>query len=717
MNLRKLLTVMSLAVAALCAGANPASAGVYVVHACFENGQADGWVSAGGVVDCPAGEGEGLGLGVTSPYATAYQSGRVTFSAPPGASIARMDGDVDIRQANGWHAGVYDFANSRWLFCGPTNNCDEGGFFRAFGFDNFRSPEIGPFLICGQATCAGEGKVLMRRIRMFIEDFTPPEVGIGVPAGWTRGEVAINVDANDNVGIRTAQLSVGGQQRRTEPRACSEFRLVQCPNGRSTFPFNTAQLADGEHVISVDATDSAGNIGTKAAKVLVDNTAPGQLEGISIEGGEGWRASNSFDLRLIPAKVPAGAPNEALLFELCPGTKASGEPGCQRGQRRLADLGGTDEPGQLLVKDVRVPAAGSWSGRFWLCDAAGNQNIETARSLALRFDDRAPDLAFRTLNPSDPTLLRVQASDEHSGVQAGTIEMQRRGEAIWRALDTSLDSSGFSASLDDENLPDGGYLVRARAVDGAGNERSTSAFEDGRTAELALPVRIKTRLVAGRAQRVKIARRPKGSKRRYRTRLRSRTTSTYGRSVRLSGRLTTPGANPVAKTELQVLESVAIPGSALRRIGSVVTSRTGRFSFRVAAGPSRIVRFRYVGTPTVRAATAAVELRVRAASSFSVSRPRVVNGESVTFRGRLSGGYLPPQGKLVALQALSRGRWRPFATTRADARSGRWTYTYRFDGTRGTVRYRFRVRVLREATYPFATGTSRQRRVVVRGVR
>ena len=95
---------------------------------------------------------------------------------------------------------------------------------------------------------------------------------------------------------------------------------------------------------------------------------------------------------------------------------------------------------------------------------------------------------------------------------------------------------------------------------------------------------------------------------------------------------------------------------------------------------------------------------------------QVVNGEEVTFRGRLRGRPLPTSGKLIEVQARARGRWLTFATTRADARTGRWSRPYRFSATRGSVSYRFRVRIPKESGYPYETGTSRSVRVKVQGL-
>jgi hypothetical protein len=93
----------------------------------------------------------------------------------------------------------------------------------------------------------------------------------------------------------------------------------------------------------------------------------------------------------------------------------------------------------------------------------------------------------------------------------------------------------------------------------------------------------------------------------------------------------------------------------------------------------------------------------------------VVNGEYVTFRGRLRGGWIPSGGVLVALQVYTRGQWRTFAEPRAGT-DGRWSYQYRFETVRGRARFDFRAMIPRQFGYPFATGGSRTVRVSVVGL-
>ena len=103
-------------------------------------------------------------------------------------------------------------------------------------------------------------------------------------------------------------------------------------------------------------------------------------------------------------------------------------------------------------------------------------------------------------------------------------------------------------------------------------------------------------------------------------------------------------------------------------------------------------------------------------TSFRVTSDRVVNGEEVRFHGRLRGRQTGQTGKLLYLQVFTRGRWSTFATPRANRASGLWSQAYRFSATRGLVRYRFRVLIPRETSFPYETGRSRSLRVVVRGL-
>jgi hypothetical protein len=149
-------------------------------------------------------------------------------------------------------------------------------------------------------------------------------------------------------------------------------------------------------------------------------------------------------------------------------------------------------------------------------------------------------------------------------------------------------------------------------------------------------------------------------------------------------------------------------------VAVVQTSADGAYRYTAAGTSTRTLRLVYGGSPMVLPAQREVRLLVPAESKLRVSRRRVLNGQAVTFTGRLRGLPVPAGGKLVELQVRLSGRWQTFRTTRSDP-YGQWAIHYRFKRTRGVQRFRFRARLPREAGYPFETGASRPLTVRVRG--
>jgi len=189
------------------------------------------------------------------------------------------------------------------------------------------------------------------------------------------------------------------------------------------------------------------------------------------------------------------------------------------------------------------------------------------------------------------------------------------------------------------------------------------------------------------------------------------TTSFKGRRLRVRGRLVGPDGTPIAGARIDVLSQLHRAGARMRAIGSTRTSRKGGFSFKAPPGASRTLRFAYRSHLNDTAFTTTLDVLqlVRASATLHVSRRFVPRGGSVTFRGRLRGGYVPPRGKLVELQATDRGRWRTFALVRSSRRGG-FRYRYRFAGS---GRFAFRARVRFERAYPYVLGYSRRTSVSV----
>jgi hypothetical protein len=711
--------VLTFALAPPASAADPIP-GEYNVQACFEDrGIGNGaWVAHApqsayvtAYTSCP-GEGIVTRMSGGSGNAPQWSGAEHMLTAPPGTRITRLWGDFRFHSQNGWAAGFID--DSDWVWCG-TGCTSFGSYWNTNIW--LDTPKIRAHVVClnaGGCPRADQfGILAMKNVTVTIKDPTPPSVAITggtvLEPRWQNGDQTIQVSATDATGLRALRLSIdGGEVSRNIPETCSDATPRPCADlaGVRTFPVS-AFGSDGRKSLVIRAQDGGYNWSEIRKDVWIDTTAPGQPLDARLENGDGWRARNGFSVAW-RNPMETASPIGVVRYMLCPSGNLSGDrSGCAEGSNRQRDVS--------ALTDLRVPKPGEWRLSLWLGDEAGNSDRERAVTVGtLRFDDDAPTVRLAPQDDDDPTLVRALVSDTTSGIADGQIEARRDGEDAWRTLSTRLDASGLTATLDDGQLPRGRYELRARVVDRAGNERSTQTQTSGDTATRMLPLRVGTRLVVGAPKKIR-ARNSKG-KWRTRTVLRVNPRAHYGRTIALRGRLTMPGANPLADADIEVWERVKVPGADWRRVSVVRTSRTGRFQFKALRGPSRVLRFRYPGTAKLRSRSMQIELGVRAMTSFRVSRHSVVNGEEVRFHGRLKGRQTGDTGKVLYVQVYTRGRWSTFATPRANRETGLWSLPYRFSATRGVVMYRFRVLIPRETSFPYETGRSRSVRVKVRGL-
>jgi hypothetical protein len=717
--------VLLAALAALTAG--PARAGVYPVYSC-EPAVRDvnnSWVASRDTwmllayANCPPGnepKERARGLvtqsmeNVAAPNTAMqlYNHAALTFRAPPGASLARVTYMPSFCGNGGFRVGLANAAD-QWLDYSGPGFC--GSFEPGPKTLDLRSTwALRLYTMCAQLSCRMGSTVAawatLRSATVWVEDFTQPTVSGAGPlaaSSWVRGTVPATVVAGDNVGIQEVQVWLDDKRVASDAYPCDYTYVVPCATAGGPLAVNTRTVDDGPQWVAFVAIDSAGNHKDATYRVYVDNTPPAAPRELRITGGDDWRATNDFALEWANPPQGGASPIAGVRFGVCPVTTAPESlAGCKTGSRGGSGLTG--------VPGITVPSQGEWFARAWLADAAGNENMLAAGQVRLRYDGTPPEATLAEVDPQDPQRVTLIARDAVSGIAGGDIEIRRQGSAGWIGLPVQPAAAGLTALVDDATLPDGVYDVRARVVDRAGNERSTTTRTSGAVAHLVLPLRIPTALRAGRPLTIR------GLHGRRRTVLARTATTPFGSSVRVRGRLAVPGGNPLAGADVDVLERTDLPDQPWVRAGITRTDARGRFRYRVLPGPSRTVLFRYAGTPLIRSRTAAVRVRVRALTSLAVSRRAVVNGEDVVFRGRVHGAPMPATGKLVQLQAYSRGGWRTFANPRARASTRRWAYRYRFTATRGSVRYRFRAVVPAEGGFPFARGASRSVSVNVRGL-
>ncbi|MBF6621828.1 MAG: hypothetical protein ITG02_16570 [Patulibacter sp.] len=190
----------------------------------------------------------------------------------------------------------------------------------------------------------------------------------------------------------------------------------------------------------------------------------------------------------------------------------------------------------------------------------------------------------------------------------------------------------------------------------------------------------------------------------------------FGQRPVLRGQLTTTDGRPVRDAAIRVGVTQEHRNASRVEHQALRTDAAGSFRWRLpkGIGSRRIVLSYYerVGG-TVAAASRTLRLQVAAAVELTLDRRTARQGQTVRLRGRLVGRPLPKVGSVVELQARNPGRkWITFRTIRAN-RAGRFRASYRFRMP-GPAVFQLRARVRKSGDYPYTTGVSPHRRIVVR---
>jgi hypothetical protein len=735
-----LAAIVAILVAASLASPPRAAAGEFTINACqadagnfastaFENFATRGmrWRRA-----CnPLGPGlRGLvtaNVVSTGKVAHGAQSAFV-LEAPPGTAFSRLrwSGHAqrrDCRYALQMYAVRPDGSDATIKNVRANRHCPGPGGAQASSWPRPRAFDLGGAtkivqrVVCVGAPsaqfCSGRGLNYMQTFtaEATVIDTSGPAVSL-VPdtplarGEWVRGKQAVDFEASDNVGVRSAFASVAGMGSADETRGCDYSQRIPCPNGRGQVQVETERIQDGSQQMFVTAQDAAGNSANSATVTAhIDNTPPG-VASVGVEGGEAWRNRNDFDLAWQNAPEPDRAPIVAAHYRVC--RAGSGE--CVSDSRSGSAI--------ARAEGVTVPSPGEWELRLWREDAATNQQPDNASlPVKLRFDPEPPKLGFEAPAAADPTRVSVQVTDPISGLGGGGIEISQTGSGIWQALSTSQENSHLVTRIDDATLPPGEYEMRATAHDQAGNLASTTQRLDGQPMKVKLPLRVASSVRAGALGKRRVRRTVHhGGKSHKVTRtitvLKPRVEVGFGKHVQLAGVLVDRAGNPISEAPVQVYSRVSEGEEAL--VGTVTTGAHGHFAYGVDARASQALRFVFPGSAVRLPAEDKVALLVSAHSSFKVSRTHVLNGQSVLFSGRVQGGPLPARGKFIELQVWLSDEWSTFRTIHSKA-DGSWRIPYPFQRTCDVQHFKFRARLPAEASFPLETGLSRVLEVRVKG--
>jgi len=630
--------------------ASPAAAGTYTVRQCdwaAGNGHHDFVWQAAGVptVDQYAGSGCGeFGLAARNggggtqrtypsggyggwfayaPNGTVFTSFSGSFGALESCCVSGMTSYAEAtQQPDGQGGRAYLFqghlGNGTWG--APSGLAGPVGRSWSSSTTGFEARRVGFHLRCGPGFSCSQGAQGDLRLRGRSFDFTlrddaAPSVGEPVGSllagGWQHGARTLSLPAYDTGGgLSSVEAAFDDGTLLQSPSSCTVVagryaRLQPCPAGRTgEWTVDTSRLPDGLRRLELRATDVGGSTARKAYTVSVDNHAPAAPRDVAVEGGEGWRRANGFDLRWANPGSQHSPIGQARWRACAVGPGAAS--GCIEGDHRAADV--------TASGPIALPAAGEWDVQLWLVDAAGNGDPDTASSpRRLRYDPDPPALRFLPAHPATPERFDVEAFDL-SGLTSGTIELRRFDSSNWFPLATERHGNRLVAVLDERRRTAGGIFdLRARAVDAAGNE--AVVYGGGRTLPeqpSTAPAQPKPRPRARTTMTVHVAtkhtrrmgRRPT---RRWSRGLRQRTV-TGGRPVLFQGRVGRPVPRHGKLVEVQ-----AHFRGRWRTISAVRARRDGRWRFRYV--------FRTTGRRTAYRMRARVPVETGYPFAPGVSRP------------------------------------------------------------------------------------------------
>jgi hypothetical protein len=186
-----------------------------------------------------------------------------------------------------------------------------------------------------------------------------------------------------------------------------------------------------------------------------------------------------------------------------------------------------------------------------------------------------------------------------------------------------------------------------------------------------------------------------------------------GKRALIRGRLTSASGGPVAGALVCAKTRVKRRGSGFQFSRAAITDSSGQFAIRLPRGPSREVIIGYrVGAVEI---DRRLRLLARPHPRLRVRPHRLLNGQRITMRGRIPRPF--PRHRIVVLQGRNPGerRWITFEKARTDA-SGKFRARYTFlRVTSGIARFKIRALIPAQSGYPYASGRSSARTVVVIG--
>jgi len=560
------------------------------------------------------------------------------------------------------------------LFWGPdaTDGVTVGypesgaGPFSAANEPGFPTDDFGFQLICETSSCPNNGaSLLVGNVTMSVEETTGPSVtatGLWTTSNWVRGTWPITVTGDSPSGICSLSASIAGDPA-TANGAMAPNQTVwhQC-NGSMAGSLNTALAADGTDTLSISDTDAAGLSASSTKGLKVDNQAP------TVSLGGPATALSTAGTQNVNVNVATG-PSGAY------GADCSVDGGAQTFYPGASSQVPVSGIGAHTVTCIGLNNAVTPDGtRASSAPESFTVDIQQPVVEAITFSKLADALKCRTVVKRVRVLGKPRTIRLHGHrVQVRRYRTVRRhvrrckARTVKRRVFVELKRHGKVVRRN-------GKVVRVRRTERV----------------VLLPHRIHRTLRHVR----------------------------HGRGTTVSGLLLLSDGTPIAGQTVTILGAANNAAHAFAPISSATTDADGFWVAKLPAGPSRLIEAAYGGTATTAAASSTLVRTIVPAKLRILSHtPRVAWNHTVTFRGRVYGGYVPRGGINIRLRYGYRHQSITYGVKTHVGPRGRFRTTFTFGpgDPRDHVRFHFQFATLPGGNYPFHTAASNTVSVLVGG--
>jgi hypothetical protein len=523
----------------------------------------------------------------------------------------------------------------------------------------------------------------------------------GQPApteGWTGtsvGGLSPYSSANDNCGQQGGYLIAANSSRVTVGRSTGPMWEYAVPSGST--------IAGGSITVSLTAPQGQAYLATP------NNVTDGADILANCQFNLPCGSSGSYSA-IVPIEHLGGTKLYAAAMCVGPGQPGSSEADCAAGD----GANGLNAQTVVYAADTELASNSTPTAT----DFAGSLLASAASGTA--------DLTFSAQDPEGPGVYRVIVDVDGNAVYQGTPEANGG-----RCASIGVDSSGVAEFLYAQpckrdvaidvpvvttRFPNGQHELKVIVQDAAGN---TSVVYDGTISISNADASASSGPITGSGglSSQPFSRGPANGTNaseqatltaHWKSTAKADLTSGYNQPHVIAGRLTGPGATPIAGALIDLTATPAYAGAKPITMTNPRTARDGSFSVKLAGGLSSrriLLAYRSHLNDTLPVATHTLMLSVRAAITLRISPQIASVDRRIYFKGMLRGDPIPPGGKQLVLEARSAGTpWLEFNVIRTDSR-GRFNASYRFR-LAGHHRYRFRVISKYEADFPFAAGAS-----------